>query len=37
LARGVGFTQEPVEQFYGIDCSLRDPFGNAIHISQPIS
>lgn len=35
LARGVEFTQEPVEQFYGIDCGLRDPFGNAIRIVQP--
>lgn len=35
LARGVEFTQEPVEQAYGIDCALRDPFGNAIRIVQP--
>jgi hypothetical protein len=35
LARGVEFTQEPVERFYGIDCGLRDPFGNAIRIVQP--
>jgi catechol 2,3-dioxygenase-like lactoylglutathione lyase family enzyme len=34
-ARGVEFTQEPVEQAYGIDCALRDPFGNAIRILQP--
>ena len=34
LAKGVEFTQEPVERFYGIDCGLRDPFGNAIRISQ---
>jgi catechol 2,3-dioxygenase-like lactoylglutathione lyase family enzyme len=33
-ARGVEFTQEPVERFYGIDCGLRDPFGNSIRISQ---
>jgi len=33
-AQGVEFTQEPVERFYGIDCGLRDPFGNAIRISQ---
>jgi catechol 2,3-dioxygenase-like lactoylglutathione lyase family enzyme len=32
--KGVEFTQEPVERFYGIDCGLRDPFGNAIRISQ---
>ena len=34
LAKGVEFTQEPVERFYGIDCGLRDPFGNHIRISQ---
>jgi len=33
-AQGVEFTQEPVERFYGIDCGLRDPFGNAIRITQ---
>jgi len=35
-AKGVEFTQEPVEQSYGIDCGLRDPFGNAIRILQPL-
>ena len=34
-AKGVEFTQEPVEQSYGIDVGLRDPFGNAIRILQP--
>jgi hypothetical protein len=34
LARGVEFAQAPVERSYGIDCGLRDPFGNAIRISQ---
>jgi len=34
-AAGVEFTQEPVERFYGIDCGLRDPFGNPIRITQP--
>src|SRR5947209_20080765 len=34
-AAGVEFTQEPVERFYGIDCALRDPFGNSIRITQP--
>ncbi len=34
-AKGVEFTQEPVEQDYGTDCALRDPFGNAIRIVQP--
>jgi catechol 2,3-dioxygenase-like lactoylglutathione lyase family enzyme len=32
--RGVEFTQEPNEQDYGIDCALRDPFGNQIRIVQ---
>jgi catechol 2,3-dioxygenase-like lactoylglutathione lyase family enzyme len=35
LAKGVEFTQEPVQQTYGIDMGLRDPFGNHIRISQP--
>lgn len=35
LAQGVEFTQEPTQQAYGIDCGLRDPFGNAIRIVQP--
>jgi catechol 2,3-dioxygenase-like lactoylglutathione lyase family enzyme len=35
VAKGVEFTQEPTEQSYGIDCGLRDPFGNAIRIVQP--
>lgn len=34
LARGVEFNQEPTEQPYGIDCALRDPFGNNIRIGQ---
>jgi catechol 2,3-dioxygenase-like lactoylglutathione lyase family enzyme len=32
---GVEFTQEPTERFYGIDCALRDPFGNPIRFTQP--
>lgn len=35
-ARGVEFTQEPVEHPYGIDIGLRDPFGNHIRIVQPV-
>jgi catechol 2,3-dioxygenase-like lactoylglutathione lyase family enzyme len=35
LAKGVEFTQEPIERFYGTDCGLRDPFGNGIRILQP--
>ena len=34
-AKGVEFTQEPVEQPYGIDIGVRDPFGNHIRIVQP--
>lgn len=34
-ARGVEFTQEPMERDYGIDCAVRDPFGNQIRILQP--
>jgi catechol 2,3-dioxygenase-like lactoylglutathione lyase family enzyme len=35
VAKGVEFTQEPTERPYGIDCGLRDPFGNAVRINQP--
>jgi catechol 2,3-dioxygenase-like lactoylglutathione lyase family enzyme len=35
LANGVEFTEEPTERSYGIDCGMRDPFGNALRISQP--
>jgi catechol 2,3-dioxygenase-like lactoylglutathione lyase family enzyme len=35
VARGVDFTEEPVERNYGVDCGLRDPFGNALRIVQP--
>ena len=34
-ARGVEFTEEPTEHSYGIDCGLRDPFGNHLRIVQP--
>lgn len=37
LARGVEFTEEPTERPYGIDCGLRDPFGNSIRFTQPKS
>lgn len=33
--KGVEFTQEPTVMPYGIDCGLRDPFGNSIRFSQP--
>jgi predicted enzyme related to lactoylglutathione lyase len=32
---GVEITQEPVEQPYGTDFGIRDPFGNHIRINQP--
>ena len=35
LAKGVEFSEEPTEHFYGIDCAMRDPFGNNIRITQP--
>lgn len=37
VAKGVEFTEEPTEHFYGLDCGLRDPFGNAIRITQPVA
>ncbi|MBP2471270.1 catechol 2,3-dioxygenase-like lactoylglutathione lyase family enzyme [Crossiella equi] len=33
-ARGVEFTELPTAQPYGIDCALRDPFGNHLRITQ---
>jgi hypothetical protein len=30
----VELTEEPVDQGYGIDFGLRDPFGNQIRIAQ---
>ena len=37
LAKGVEFTDTPTERPYGIDCGMRDPFGNSIRFSQPLS
>lgn len=34
VEKGVDITQEPVEQGYGTDIGLRDPFGNHIRITQ---
>jgi catechol 2,3-dioxygenase-like lactoylglutathione lyase family enzyme len=34
-AKGVNFTEEPTERFYGTDCGLRDSFGNPIRIGTP--
>jgi catechol 2,3-dioxygenase-like lactoylglutathione lyase family enzyme len=33
--RGVDITQEPVDQFYGVDAGIRDPSGNSIRVTQP--
>ena len=33
--KGVEITQEPVERFYGVDAGIRDPFGNAIRVTEP--
>jgi catechol 2,3-dioxygenase-like lactoylglutathione lyase family enzyme len=33
--RGVDISQEPEEQFYGVDAGIRDPSGNSIRITQP--
>jgi uncharacterized glyoxalase superfamily protein PhnB len=35
VAKGVEFTEEPTERFYGTDCGVRDPFGNHLRIGQP--
>lgn len=35
LSLGVEFTEEPTERPYGVDCALRDPFGNRIRFTQP--
>lgn len=34
LAKGIEFTEEPSERFYGIDASFRDPFGNHWRLTQ---
>jgi catechol 2,3-dioxygenase-like lactoylglutathione lyase family enzyme len=33
-AKGVEIVEEPTDRFYGIDCAVRDPFGNQIRITQ---
>ena len=33
-ARGVEFTQPPVEQPYGIDAGFRDPWGDLVRMVQ---
>jgi catechol 2,3-dioxygenase-like lactoylglutathione lyase family enzyme len=34
LGLGIEFTDEPTERPYGIDCGLRDPFGNHLRFTQ---
>ena len=34
-AKGVEFTEEPTERFYGTDCGLRDPFGTPLRLGTP--
>jgi catechol 2,3-dioxygenase-like lactoylglutathione lyase family enzyme len=34
-SKGVEFTEEPTDRFYGIDMGLRDPFGNHMRITEP--
>ena len=34
-ARGVEFTREPTEQFYGVEAIFRDPFGNWFSLTEP--
>lgn len=34
--RGVEVVQEPAERPYGIDCTVRDPFGNLLRITQHV-
>ena len=36
VAAGVEMTEEPTERSYGIDCALRDPWGNHIRITQRV-
>ncbi|HEY2636730.1 MAG TPA: VOC family protein [Solirubrobacteraceae bacterium] len=35
-AKGVEFTQEPVDRFYGVDVGIRDPFGNNLRMTEPV-
>jgi catechol 2,3-dioxygenase-like lactoylglutathione lyase family enzyme len=34
-AKGVKFRREPADQFYGIDATFEDPFGNSFTLLQP--
>ena len=33
--RGIEFTEEPTEHFYGVDAAFRDPSGNQWRMTQP--
>ena len=37
VEKGVEVIEEPTDRFYGIDCGIRDPFGNHIRITQPVA
>ncbi len=34
-SKGVEFTTEPTERFYGIEAMMKDPFGNWFSLTQP--
>ena len=34
-SRGVEFTEEPEDRFYGVDCGFRDPSGVPWRLTQP--
>ncbi len=34
-AKGVTFRREPADQFYGVDATFEDPFGNSFTLLQP--
>jgi len=34
-AKGVKFLREPADQFYGVDATIEDPFGNTFTLLEP--
>ena len=34
-AKGVKFQREPADQFYGVDATIEDPFGNTFTLLEP--
>jgi catechol 2,3-dioxygenase-like lactoylglutathione lyase family enzyme len=34
-AKGVKFRREPADQFYGVDATFEDPFGNSFTLLEP--